>query len=167
MIIIVLVLIIIWLLDDGTKTVYKNGRKFKVRRYYEYDETVQQLENIMKDLESFVHYLTQNRVFSEAKTRTLNYKVKNLVLGERPQNEPEVGYTVNKGKEIRVCLRDENDKFIEKDVVLFIVLHEIAHIVTDSYGHTTEFWDNYKKLEKYARMHGFVKNFDPLISCPT
>ncbi len=156
-----------WLLDDGTKTVYKNGRKFRVRRYDESGESLYYLESIMKDLENFVKYLTEKKVFSESKTKKLNHKIKNLVLGERPQNESEVGYTVNKGKEIRVCLRDGDGKFINKDVVLFIILHEIAHIITNSYGHTDEFWENYKILEKHARVYRFVKNFDPLILCPS
>ena len=167
MIIIIVILAIIWLLDDGTKKVYKNGRKFRVIRDKNSDESLFYLEDIMKKLENFVIYLTEKKVLTESKTKLLNYKIKNIVLGERPKNGTEIGYTVNKGKEIRVCLRDSHGKFIDKDVVLFIILHELAHIITESYGHTTEFWENYRQLEKSAKSYRFVKNFNPTILCPT
>lgn len=166
MIIILVILIIIWLLDDGTKKIYKNGRKFRVIRDRKSEESLLYLEDVMNELEKFVLYLTVNKIFSDSKTRLLNYKIKNMILGERAKNETEVGYTVNKGREIRVCLRDFNGNLIDKDVVLFIILHELAHIITESYGHTNEFWGNYKQLEESAKTYGLVKNFDPTISCP-
>ena len=167
MIVIVLILVIIFLLHDGTKAVYKNGRKYRVLKNDKPEEALLYLEDLIKELEKFIEYLTINKILSEPKTVLLNKKIKNLVLGERPIHEKEVGYTVNKGKEIRVCLRDEMGNFIEKDTVLFIILHELAHIITYSYGHTDEFWENYNHIEKHAKLYGIVKNLNPVIRCPT
>jgi hypothetical protein len=50
-------------------------------------------------------------------------------------------YTVNKGKRISVCLmsRDKTPKIYDINHLMFVVIHELAHIGSKSYGHTIEF----------------------------
>ena len=40
-------------------------------------------------------------------------------------------------------LEDEN-KLIDENTLMFVALHELAHIATESIGHTKEFWANFK-----------------------
>ena len=57
---------------------------------------------------------------------------------------------VSTGKEhIRLCLKsgDEN-------AIFFIAIHELAHVATVSFGHTTEFWNNMSLLLAGAREAG-------------
>ena len=50
-----------------------------------------------------------------------------------------------------MCLRNKKtNKFIDDNTVYFVVLHELAHIMTTSIGHKTEFWDNFRFLLKNA-----------------
>jgi len=61
---------------------------------------------------------------------------------------------VSTGKEhIRVCLKsgDEN-------AIFFIVIHELAHVATMSFGHTDEFWANMGLLISGARAAGVYGN---------
>lgn len=63
---------------------------------------------------------------------------------------------VSSGKQhIRVCLRsgDEN-------AIFFIVIHELAHIATHSFGHTDEFWGNMGLLIMGARAAGVYGEHD-------
>lgn len=64
-----------------------------------------------------------------------------LILQER-NNDKEIGYTINKGQSIGLCLRDNDN------ALFFIVLHELAHVITKEYGHTKEFWKNFEELIK-------------------
>lgn len=51
-----------------------------------------------------------------------------------------VGYNVNKGSEIGICLDGEPNE------IFHVLLHELAHCTVGEYDHTPEYWENYKKL---------------------
>ncbi len=62
-------------------------------------------------------------------------------------NKKEISYTVNKGEEIGLCLstRDEHEKIYDINTLMFVVIHELSHIGTDSLGHD----ENFIKLFKF------------------
>jgi hypothetical protein len=53
-------------------------------------------------------------------------------------------YSVGKGKEIIFCLRsrDAKQELISEQTLTFVAIHELAHVMTISVGHTEEFWEN-------------------------
>jgi hypothetical protein len=57
-------------------------------------------------------------------------------------------YSENKGEKIVVCLRNKQTphRFVDINTVRFVVLHEMAHLMTTTTGHTPEFWTNFKKI---------------------
>jgi hypothetical protein len=57
-------------------------------------------------------------------------------------------YSENKGDRIVVCLRDKVPPYrlIDENTVMFVVLHEMAHLMTSSIGHTPEFWANFRRI---------------------
>lgn len=66
-------------------------------------------------------------------------------------------YSINKGEQIVLCLRN-NDKLVDINTMLFVVLHEFAHLATESIGHTEEFWDNFRWiLEEAINIGIYVK----------
>jgi len=70
-------------------------------------------------------------------------------------------YSVNKGEEIAICVRQPDNTFIDDNTVMFVVIHELAHVMTTSVGHTTEFWDNMAYLLERAEELGMYhpKNY--------
>jgi len=66
-------------------------------------------------------------------------------LKEGIDNPEYTSYSINKGEQIVLCLRTK-DKLMDINTMLFVVLHEVAHIATISIGHTEEFWDNFRWL---------------------
>jgi hypothetical protein len=60
-------------------------------------------------------------------------------------------YTVDKQK-VFMCLRQRNEKeeLVTENVLVFVALHEMAHMGTASIGHTAEFWNNFAWLLKQA-----------------
>jgi len=58
-------------------------------------------------------------------------------------------YSINKGEQIVLCLRS-NDKLMDINTMMFVVLHEIAHLATKSIGHTEEFWNNFRWILEEA-----------------
>ncbi len=74
------------------------------------------------------------------------------VLSESKPGSKYTSYTVNKGDKIVMCIRerDENNRLIDENTLFFVALHELAHVMTLSIGHTEEFWDNFRFLLKNA-----------------
>ena len=40
----------------------------------------------------------------------------------------------------------KDDTFIELNLIIFVAIHEIAHVMTDEVGHTKKFWNNMRYL---------------------
>lgn len=61
-------------------------------------------------------------------------------------------YTLNKGEKIVFCLRarDEDERLHDLNLLVFVAIHELAHIMTKSQGHTQEFKDNFLYLLEQA-----------------
>ena len=82
-------------------------------------------------------------------------------------------YSVNKGEKIVFCLRSkEADKELHDfNTITFVALHELAHLMTESIGHTPEFWDNFRFILKNAIQKGYyqVQDFKkkPIRYCGT
>ena len=70
-------------------------------------------------------------------------------------------YTVDKGKELRLCLRDKKTlQHHDINTLMFVSIHELAHIMSNSYGHNEEFTRNFKFLLEQAVASGVYKAED-------
>ena len=76
----------------------------------------------------------------------------NNALRETAFGEKSAAYTVNKGDELRICIRDpDKDKLFEdENTSMFVLIHEMAHLSARSWGHNKEFRDNFARLVKLA-----------------
>lgn len=63
-------------------------------------------------------------------------------------NPKYTSYSVGKGKQIIFCLRsrDKEQQLISEQTLTFVAIHELAHVMTISVGHTEEFWENMRFL---------------------
>jgi len=70
-------------------------------------------------------------------------------------------YSVNKGESIHLCLRqrEANDEsLVSEEVMIFVSIHEMSHILTESVGHGPDFWNNFAWLLKEAESIGIYKH---------
>ena len=65
-------------------------------------------------------------------------------LTETEENSKYTSYSLNKGEKIALCIRKKGDNltFENENTVIFVAIHELSHIMTESVGHEKEFWDN-------------------------
>ena len=84
--------------------------------------------------------------------KRMNKKFNPNNISEATKNNQYTSYSVNKGEKLVFCIRQKDDKesIIDDNTVTFVAIHELAHIMTKSVGHTYEFWDNFKILLKVA-----------------
>lgn len=72
----------------------------------------------------------------------------------------QVGYNVNKGYEIFICI-DGSDV----NNALHVLLHEVAHASVSEYQHSGHFWDNLHKLKAIASRLGIYKGISRKSYC--
>lgn len=63
----------------------------------------------------------------------------------------EIGYNINKGYEIGVCLDGTPNQ------MLHVLLHELAHTTVKSYEHNEEFWKNLKEIKEHCKGLGIYE----------
>ena len=82
-------------------------------------------------------------------------------ISESGKSSQYTSYSVNKGEKI-ACIRqkDEKESFVDINTITFVSIHELAHIMTKSVGHTDEFWTNFKRLLNEAIKMGIYKKED-------
>jgi hypothetical protein len=82
----------------------------------------------------------------------------NLIMVE--DNE---SYTINK-KVIHLCTKDpRNGRYYDKNTLMFVVLHELAHVLCSDVGHTDSFSVINQALLDHAVKCGFYDPSKPFI----
>lgn len=78
----------------------------------------------------------------------------NGTLAETPDRK-DIAYAVAKDS-IHVCIRTKADPAVLESVntCMFVLLHELAHIASDGWGHKPEFWANMRFLLELAEATG-------------
>jgi hypothetical protein len=71
-------------------------------------------------------------------------------------------YTINK-KRIHLCLTDEKGDYYDKHMLMYVTLHELAHVICTEVGHTDEFYRVFNKVLDRAEKHGLHDRRKPLI----
>lgn len=74
-----------------------------------------------------------------------------VLTGFLNSNENELGYNVNKGTEIGLCLDGEPNE------IFHVLIHELAHTVSSKYAHDDEFWTNFEKIKTLCQNQGLYQ----------
>lgn len=69
-------------------------------------------------------------------------------------------YTINK-KKVYLCLKDENGQYYDENMLLFVAIHELAHVICDEIGHTDKFQKIFQELLDKA---SDLQIYDPSIA---
>ena len=89
-----------------------------------------------------------------------NFNPDSIMEGE--ESDKYTSYSVNKGEKIVFCLRkkDEEGTLMDLNTMMFVAIHEYAHVGTSSTGHTPEFWENFSWLLIEAMNIGVYRKQD-------
>ncbi len=148
-----------------------DGRSYLVRNREDKQKAADTLAMLNKKLLQLINYLVKNNGSNEDIKRLKgNFNPDNI--SESTQYSKYTSYSVNKGEKIVFCIRSKKTQELEKDnILMFVALHELGHLMTKSIGHTEEFWKNFKFLLKEAIKIGiYVKddfNSNPVEYCGT
>lgn len=131
-------------------------------------EVARRLETLVRKGDKLVTFMKNKSIPDQKIANRLYQRWKKLRtnpkgIREIAHGETSAAYTVNKGDEMRICIRDEkNEKklFEEENTVMYGLIHEMAHLMSISYGHGQEFIDNFQIITKAATDIGVWKYID-------
>lgn len=116
------------------------------------------LSDIYDDLVHMFYFKNPGKFIGPLKPLNDSQILKNLVMVE--DNE---SYTINK-KVIHLCTKDpRNGKYYDKNTLMFVVLHELAHVLCNDVGHTDSFSLINQALLDHAIKHGFYDPSKPFV----
>lgn len=138
-----------------------DNNKYLVRKLPDNKEAADLLANIRLKLVRLCEYLEMNHSENKDVYRLIK-RFNSDNITESAPSEKYTSYSVNKGDKIVFCLRsrDDKQKLVNENVMMFVALHELAHVMSKSVGHTEEFWDNFRYLLKKAIKIGVYKDID-------
>jgi hypothetical protein len=71
-------------------------------------------------------------------------------------------YTINKEK-VYICLKDKKEEYYDKNMLIYVCLHEVAHAICDEIGHTLKFHNIFQELLERAHELGIYNASIPVI----
>ena len=138
-----------------------DNRKYLVQNHHDKQQAADNLATIRKNLVLLVQELkSKNQNNVDVERMVNNFNPDNIT--EATKNNKYTSYSINKGEKIVFCLRsrDETNKLVDLNIMMFVALHELAHTMTKSIGHTEEFWNNFRILLRNAQNLGIYKRVD-------
>ena len=151
-----------------------DGQMYEVREIgspHEKQTAADYLAKIKGRVDELVLYMYENELPDTDTSRRLFYRWSKCELKETSSNESTAAYTLNKSEEIRLCIRKQDGSFENINTSMFVVLHELAHVMSVTYGHGEEFKRNFSYITHLASNLGIYKpeNFreNPVTYCGT
>lgn len=117
-----------------------------------YEEKDPKLQEIRMKLESFFNSKSSWKGFlSPLNNRNIMDEI-NLYKGNK-------SYTINKEK-VYVCVKDDKDKYYTDNTLMYVIAHELSHVICDEIGHTEKFHQIFEELLSELIDYGI---YDPSI----
>ena len=149
-----------------------DGRKYLVRNLKDKQEAADLLATIRKNLIRLSQELKKKNNSNVDIDRMINNFNPNNISESNDDNKY-TSYSVNKGEKMVFCIRsrDSKNRLVKVNTIMFVALHELAHTMTKSIGHTKEFWDNFRIILRNAGKLGIYNrvnyNETPVEYCGT
>ena len=113
-------------------------------------KTAEMLSSLNEDIEKLLTVISDNEMVERIKKRYKPTRTSEGVVDKRYTS-----YTINKGEEIIMCLRSrDSDELYDKNKLMYVMLHELAHIGSLTKNHNEEFRNNFDYLLAEAQKHG-------------
>lgn len=128
-----------------------DNKYYLVRNRKDKQEAADLIGQTAVNLKKLVNHL--NKKYPKdprSKRGMIKYNSENI--SESEPNTNYTSYSVNKGEKIVLCVRSKtsDQKLVKLNTLMFVALHELAHVISVTIGHNEEFWTNFKFLLEEA-----------------
>jgi hypothetical protein len=133
-----------------------DGNKYCVRDREKVQDAADLLAKVATKCKGLVDYVAEKYPEEPCAQRLKSGFKPDKFMETLPTSEY-TAYSENKGEKLAFCLNREKkgeDAMIDEHTLTFVAIHELSHIGTESIGHKTDFWENFKFLLKCAKEAG-------------
>jgi hypothetical protein len=127
----------------------RDGNVYRVQNLPDKQEACERISKIRENLTKLVdNYKSDPSAMGDPRVKVLVSRFNPENFSENDVTADTTSYSENKGERIVVCIRDKSPpyRFVDENTVMFVLLHEMAHLMTLTVGHTPEFWTNFKRI---------------------
>jgi hypothetical protein len=124
-----------------------DGQIYMVQELPDKSKAVDLLIKLKNNL-ALIAQKSLDRAKKENNKEYINYtqiivdKLNSVFIREVEKDSPYTSYSVNKGEELVFCLRNkQSNEFYDYNKILYVAVHEIAHIGCPEVGHTKLFFE--------------------------
>lgn len=130
-----------------------DGNYYLVKNTPNKQQKADTLAILFLKINKLLDYLKSNNI--KLDNQSIDYdKIKNILnKSEIIENitNSDTSYTINKGEKIIICLSNrKTDKIYDLNLLVYVLIHELSHIINSDYGHGDKFKSIFAQLVKYA-----------------
>ena len=148
-------------------TTYMNDNLIKIKstvdnnEYFVQDkddaaEAANLIAQIRKNLILLVEHLIKSHPPDDIRIILLKENFNPDALREVEDGSSYTSYSINKGEKIVLCLRNK-DGLVNINTMMFVCLHELAHVCNETIGHDAAFWDTFRWILEESINIGIYK----------
>ncbi len=149
---IVAVTFLVWFIFRSLREDFE--QKKVIEKYIEDEPKIQELYQIIKPL-----FDDPNKKFT-GKLKALNDMD---LLKKITMKKGNKSYTINK-EVVHLCLKDANGQYYDNNSLIYVLIHELAHMVNKSIGHDNSFQETNDELLEYATEMGIYDPNKPMVA---
>ena len=138
---------------------WNSGDRVYYRGYFVNDRHGKdEVAALLQKLQSNLHAFLQAAPAQDSRFQRIREKWSGTLaeIDRDSQKDGSLAYSLNKDS-IHVCVRAADGSLADENTATFVLIHELAHIATQSFGHTPEFWENMKYVLEVAESLGFYR----------
>lgn len=160
-IVIICFVVYVCFIDPVVMVQVKSGRKYAVaasrKNKYQIAET---LDRIYRDMKTISNYMYTNKIPNKEVADRTNHRMNSLYLRDAGKYDTDVAFTLFKGYVMRICVVKNNDQIEDYAKIIHVALHEMAHVISNSFNHTDEFTENFQMLQDTALRLNIISTID-------
>lgn len=142
-----------------------DNKEYMVRDQNDKQKAANMLARIKTNMVKLSDYVYENRDKYEDNKQHIEQlyeKIQGVIINESTDDSLYTSYSVNKGEQIVFCLRSKHNKNKLHDInlLMYVCIHEMAHVACPEYGHTTLFKKIFAFLTYVSIELGIYKKID-------
>jgi hypothetical protein len=137
-----------------------DGKQYLVRKLPDSQEAAEKLARLNQKLQRLVKHMVSKHGAGNPDVARLHDNYNPEAVSEGGTEMGYTSYSVNKGEKIVMCLRQKDNAFVDDNILVYVAVHELGHLMTEEVGHTDTFWKNFRFLLEEAVAIGVYSKVD-------
>ncbi|QKF93821.1 WLM domain-containing protein [Fadolivirus algeromassiliense] len=142
-----------------------DNKEYLVRDLQDKQQSANNLALLRRNIMTLVDhlYINKDKKYKDFKSdiEQLKTRISDVIINESSEDSSYTSYSVNKGEQIVFCLRSKYTNYLHDiNLVMYVALHEMAHVACKEYGHTDLFKKIFAFITKVAIELGLYTKID-------